>query len=187
MKILVIVDAQNDFIKGSLGAPGADKIADNIATFIENYPNSYDKIYTTTDTHGFNYLDTKEGKALPVKHCIRWTEGWCIYDKIMKALDNLICKKGYTFWENVEKHTYGSQELLYRITQDMIKRQPKEELTIDFCGFDTDICVISNVLMARANFPEATIRVWPSLCWGSYFDNHEAAIAVMRANDIEII
>ena len=154
MKILVIVDAQNDFIRGTLGAPGADKIADNIATFIENYPNSYDKIYTTTD---------------------------------MKALDNLISKKGYAFWENVEKHTYGSQELLYRITQDMIKRQPKEELTIDFCGFDTDICVISNVLMARANFPEATIRVWPTLCWGSYFDNHEAAIAVMRANDIEII
>lgn len=165
-KLLVVVDMQNDFIDGSLGTKEAQDIVDNVVKYVKDFNGD---IIFTLDTHDFNYLNTPEGKKLPVKHCIKNTDGWKINEKLIPFASR-----------TVQKHTFGSIELIKIISNDNYDR-------IELCGLCTDICVISNALLLKANFPEIDIAVHENLCAGVTPDSHKAALTTMRMCQIDII
>lgn len=170
-KVLVIVDMQNDFIDGSLGSSEAKKTVDEAVKLIAK---DWDEICVTLDTHHENYLETHEGRYLPVKHCIVSSEGWKLNSDIQTALN----KK-----ENVsvfEKPTFGSEKLMAYLKD----KQPDE---ITLCGLCTDICVISNALLLRAALPEKEICVFEPACAGVSKESHQAAITVMKSCQINIL
>ncbi len=170
-KVLAVIDMQNDFIDGSLGTKEAELIVQNVCDLIRS--ESWDRVFATMDTHGTDYLESFEGKHLPVSHCIRDTEGWQINEEVMKALkekDAVI----------VEKPTFGSLRL-----PDLIKAEEPDEITI--CGLCTDICVISNALMLRAALPDTVIKADAKACAGTAAEAHEAALTVMKSCQIEVI
>jgi nicotinamidase-related amidase len=173
-KILVVVDMQNDFVDGVLGTKEAVGIVDNVVNKIKNYDG---KIIATLDTHYHNYMETLEGKKLPVPHCIRMTNGWLFNEKVADALS----KKDYKI---VEKQTFGSTKLACEI--ETIK-QIYWDIEIELCGLCSDICVISNALLLRANFPDITITVDASCCAGVTPEKHKAALEVMESNQIDVI
>lgn len=177
--ILIIIDAQNDFLDGSLANKEAQKAVPKIVKLINSQ--KWDAIFATMDTHYRNYLQTKEGIALPVEHCIIDTEGWQINNDIIKAITNNDC------FEVVYKSTFGSKDLCNFII-NTLDLDSGEKLKITFVGFCTDICVISNVLMTKANFPDtADIYVKADCCAGVTPEKHEAALEVMRSCQINII
>lgn len=171
-KILVVVDMQNDFIAGSLGTGEAQAIVEQAAAEIKRFEGS---IYVTMDTHQSNYLETAEGKKLPVVHCVKGTEGWRLHEAIMTALSD----KEYKI---LEKGTFGSTQL----AEEIRKEGSQEELEIECFGLCTDICVVSNVLLLKANFPEADIRVRADCCAGVTPETHEAALQTMKMCQIDI-
>lgn len=144
-KVLVVVDMQNDFVDGSLGFEGADKIIDGIARRIQEYKDAGDEVIYTLDTHQENYLQTQEGKNLPVSHCIKGSEG----HKLVPALEQSLsgCK-------SFEKPTFGSLEL-----GKYLAGNASEYESIEICGLVSNICVISNAVIAKAACPEAQIIV----------------------------
>mgnify|MGYP003291747523 CR=1 FL=1 len=172
-KILVIVDMQQDFISGSLANPAAEKIVEPICNLIEN--EEYDKIILTRDTHDENYLNSPEGKKLPIEHCLEQTSGWCVDSRILKALRG----KKYTY-EN--KHNFGFTG--WNMSYGSFNC---ENIEITICGTVTSICVVSNAIIMKAQFPNANIKVIGDLCADITPENHEAALAVMRACQIEVI
>lgn len=174
MKILVVVDMQNDFINGSLGTKEAQAIVNNVVNEIKF--GQYDEIYVTRDTHTIDYLQTREGKFLPVEHCIYGTDGWKLNSKIDKVLLGRIV-------HYFNKPTFGSELLVDRIksTIDMIND------SITFVGLCTDICVVSNALMVKAALPETNIYVKADCCAGTTPEAHEAALETMHSCQIEII
>lgn len=183
MKVLVIVDAQNDFITGSLGSKEAQAVVPRMVEKIKEFPQNTLALFTK-DTHYDNYLETREGRELPVKHCIYTTPGWAINDEISKAVKE---KKFYS-WNTDEiingrilKETFGSVKLA-----ELIKSLNKVEEVV-FMGFCTDICVISNVLMVKAYCPELKITVDASCCAGVTHEKHEAALEVMKSCQINVI
>lgn len=188
MKIIVIVDAQKDFIDGVLGSKEAVIAANNIVDFINNYESCNDLILFTKDTHYENYLETAEGRALPVPHCIEGTPGWSIYKPISAAVKKQYCFCSYTAEDvrnsRVLKNTFGSERLV-EILKDIHKHHDIE--CIEFMGFCTDICSISNALMTKAALPETPIKVRANCCAGTTPEAHEAALKVMRSCQIEII
>ncbi len=171
-KILVVVDMQNDFIDGSLGSKEAQSIVENVQKKIVQYAKK--DIYVTRDTHPQDYLNTQEGKNLPVVHCIDGTEGWKIKDSIMELLD------GATF---IDKPTFGSTKL----AQILLNRSIREKFEIELVGVCTDICVVSNALLLKAYMPEVKIKVDSSCCAGVTVEKHEAALETMRSCQIEVI
>ncbi len=171
-KILVVVDMQNDFIEGTLGTQEAQDIVERAAAAIKGFEGS---IYVTMDTHQSNYLETAEGKKLPVVHCVRDTEGWLLNKTILTALS----EKEYT---TIEKGTFGST----RLAEEIRKEGDQEELEIECFGLCTDICVVSNVLLLKANFPEAKIMVRADCCAGVTPETHEAALQTMKMCQIEM-
>lgn len=172
-KILVVVDMQNDFINGSLGSKQAAAIVDNAVNKIKEFDG---EIFVTLDTHFENYLQTSEGKKLPVAHCIKNTNGWELNDKIRSALD----KHNFT---RVEKNTFGSVELASLIRSAV----GNDDFSIELIGLCTDICVVSNALILKANFPEVPITVDSSCCAGVTPQMHDAAIETMKSCQIDII
>ena len=166
-KILVVVDMQKDFIDGSLGTAEAQAIIPAAAEKIRSFDG---KIFATLDTHYENYLQTAEGRKLPVEHCIKGTPGWEINDEIKSAL-------GGKDVEYVEKNTFGSKELPFLLE----KLADGEELSIELIGLCTDICVISNALLLKAFFPESTVTVDPDCCAGVTPALHDAAMAVLAS------
>lgn len=175
-KILIVVDMQNDFITGSLGTKEAQAIVPNVIKKIEEYnQNLNGYIFYTQDTHNSDYLNTQEGKKLPVPHCIKPTEGWCIHPKIAQELS--VKGKGF------EKKTFGTTELLKYI----LPYNGEKIGCIELIGVCTDICVVSNALLLKAKFPEIPIKVDPSCCAGSTPEMHEMALRVMQSCQIEII
>ena len=172
-KILVVVDMQNDFVDGSLGTKEAIGIVENVVDKINNFDG---KIFVTLDTHSNNYLQTLEGKKLPVHHCIRMTNGWLVNEKVMKALFN----KDY---KTIEKKTFGSTRLVNEICR--IKRN--NDIEIEFVGLCTDICVVSNVLLLKAYFPEVIMTVDVSCCAGVTPESHKAALDTMKMCQIDVI
>ena len=177
-KILVVVDCQNDFITGSLGNKDAVDVVPNIANRIDEFDGDY--IFATMDTHDDDYLETKEGKSLPVAHCIDGTDGFEIESSVSDALTRA-SKKGIHV-EVVWKPTFGSVVLVERI------ENIDGEFDIEICGFCTDICVVSNALMLKAAlFDRADISVNPALCAGTTPENHKAALKVMKSCQISII
>lgn len=172
-KILVVVDMQNDFIDGALGTKEAVAIVPNVVKKINEFDG--DEIFVTYDTHYDNYFETLEGKKLPVAHCIDGTYGHEINDKVKKAL----LGKNY---KDVIKAGFGS----FSISKGLKDRYPGEEMEVEFVGVCTDICVVSNVLIMRAGYPNAKITVDSSCCAGVTPEKHEAALETMRSCQIEV-
>ena len=170
-KLLVVVDMQNDFIDGSLGTAEALAIVENVKRKIREYDQR--DIFVTMDTHPENYLETQEGRNLPVEHCIRGTEGWKVRTDIAGLLPEA---------RVYEKPTFGSLAL----ARDIAAIAAKEEIEIELIGLCTDICVVSNALLLKANMPEVTISVDPACCAGVTPGSHEAALTTMKMCQIQI-
>lgn len=171
MKILLVIDMQNDFINGSLGTAEACDIVENVVEKIKSYENNNSIIYYTKDTHYEDYLNTKEGLKLPVKHCIKNTLGWEIPKNVLRNNKNII-----------EKNTFGSRTLF-----EQLKKYESDIESIELIGLCTDICVISNALLAKAYFPNIDIIVDEKCCAGVTVDSHNKAIETMKMCQIEII
>ncbi len=169
-KFLIVVDMQKDFVDGALGTKEAISIVPNVVSKIRAFDG---RIFATLDTHYENYMDTAEGKNLPVPHCIRETDGWQLDKAVAAALE----AKGYT---PVEKSTFGSVDLPL-ILKDAVG---KEKFSVELVGLCTDICVVSNALLLKAYFPEAEIRVDSSCCAGVTPTAHGAALETMRSCQI---
>ena len=172
-KLLVVVDMQKDFIDGSLGTAEAQAIIPAAAEKIRTFDG---KIFATLDTHYENYLQTAEGRKLPVEHCIKGTPGWEINDEIKSALEGKDAV--YT-----EKGTFGSVDLPRLIE----KAAGGGEFEAEFIGLCTDICVVSNALLVKAHFPEMKISVDSACCAGVTPAKHEAALETMRSCQIDVI
>lgn len=171
-KFLIAVDMQKDFIDGVLGTAEAVSIIPKAVKKIREFDG---KIFVTLDTHYENYMETSEGKKLPVKHCIKNTDGWRLDSKISSALEN----KKYTV---VEKNTFGSIKL-----PEMIGHSAgNEDFSVELIGVCTDICVVSNALLIKANFPESEISVDASCCAGVTPESHNAALTTMKMCQINI-
>ena len=182
-RILVLVDCQNDFITGSLRNEDAINAVPRIVNKIKSEP--WDVIILTHDTHYENYLETREGKKLPVVHCINGTDGWQINSDILNAVNNL--KKDGTYVTHINKNTFGSDKLINRIIY-CANNKLGDLKEIVFCGFCTDICVVSNVLLTKAFFYEdADIVVDASCCAGVTPETHTAALTTMKMCQIDVI
>lgn len=195
-KAVVIVDTQVDFITGSLKNDEAIKKIPNIVKQIEKEiadwrkavetPDEYSlKFYITQDTHSEDYLKKSEGKKLPIPHCIRDTNGWKIHPDIIKVLNDYIGEVGLEF---IEKNTFGSVDLPLEIADDLMNLRVKDtEMSVDFMGFCTDICVVSNVLIIKAYYPEADINVYENCCAGVTVESHKAALETMKSCQINVV
>lgn len=171
--LLLVVDMQNDFIDGTLGTAEAQGIVPNVVKKIKDFQG--DIIYTL-DTHPENYLDTLEGKNLPVVHCVKGTKGWELHPEVAAACREQNCK-------GIEKPTFGAVALpLY-----LQNKYPEGVKDITLIGLCTDICVISNALLLKAFFTETPIRVDASCCAGVSAASHENALEAMKMCQIEII
>ncbi len=166
-KALIVVDMQVDFVSGSLGTGEAKAIVTNICQKIRDELPKGTEILFTKDTHQENYLETQEGRKLPVPHCIRGTEGWEIIPELQEFADKVI-----------EKPTFGSTALPEYV---------KDADTIELVGLCTDICVISNALLLKAYFPEKAIQVDSSCCAGATPQSHKNALEAMKMCQIDIL
>ena len=178
-KLIVVIDMQNDFIDGSLGSEAAQLIVPKAIAAIKHYGNSDNSICATLDTHGDDYLNTLEGKLLPVPHCIIGTEGTQLNNAVAHAIvDNFTSEFTYIS----SKETFGYNWFGDR----MWFREEKFDEIIIF-GLCTDICVISNALILRAACPNTPIKCLAYCCAGTTPDAHEAALKVMESCQIEVI
>ncbi len=164
-KTLIVVDMQNDFIDGSLGTKEAQGIVENVKKKIGEYRERGDEIIFTRDTHQENYLDTPEGKKLPVKHCIYGTKGW----EIAEGLE----VPGCIF---IDKPTFGWTRWNERMFEE-----------VELVGLCTDICVVSNALLLKAALPEADICVDAACCAGVTPESHRAALTTMQMCQIRVL
>lgn len=190
-KILALIDVQNDFIDGSLGSVKAQETLPNIVEKIKNWKGF---VAATKDTHDKNYLQTNEGKNLPIPHCIKGTKGWEFPDAVNEALSNT------AFIGYVEKESFGFSTLwngrwkkpLTNLITNVIELdeycddgyETGVNLDVTLVGYCTDICVVSNALMLKAAYPEATIRVDSKCCAGTTPERHNAALEVMKSCQI---
>lgn len=173
MKVLVVVDMQNDFIDGALGTKEAQAIVPNVVKKIEEYNGSQYPIIFTRDTHYKNYLFTQEGKNLPVEHCIYGTEGW----NIKEGLETMNCRY-------VDKDSFG----WFNWERTIGNILPVSDIeSIELVGLCTDICVISNAMILKAVFPEIPITVDASCCAGVTPESHKNALEAMKMCQINII
>ena len=172
-KVLVVVDMQKDFVDGTLGTKEAIGIVDNVVSKIKSFDGM---IFATLDTHYDDYMETSEGKKLPVPHCIRMTNGWMLNEKVKSALFD----KNY---KTIEKGTFGSTSLVNEISS--IKSN--DDIEIELVGLCTDICVVSNALLLKAYLPETKITVDASCCAGVTPKSHKAALDTMKMCQIDVI
>lgn len=172
MKALVVVDYQNDFVNGALGFAGAELLEPMIIDKINDCRKTGGKVIFTLDTHTEDYPNTAEGRKLPVPHCIKDTEGHRLYGRVAECVDedDIV----------IEKPSFGSLELA-----DVLKSRGFQE--VEFCGLVTDICVVSNVIIAKAALPESRIVVDSKAV--ASFDNekHNAALEVMRSIQADVV
>lgn len=171
MKALVVVDYQVDFVNGALGFAGAEKLEPIILEKIEKCRRDGGQVIFTLDTHGENYLETSEGRQLPIPHCIDGTAGHKLFGKVAQAVQEDIV---------IKKPSFGSLELA-----DLLRRGGFDE--VELCGLVTDICVISNAIIAKAALPEGIVTVDSHACACADPAAHERALAVMRGVQINVI
>ena len=196
IKVVVVVDMQKDFIDGALGTPEAQKIIPLVAETIHQLADPNTAIIFTKDTHTDNYMNTLEGKNLPVPHCIEGTAGYGIVDEVFEAW---LCHaqgenrymSGYDAYpvydENpirVKKPTFGSVEL-QNILYDMNDRFEIEEITL--MGVCTGICVLSNAILCKATLPEVPVNVVADCCACVTPESHKTALEAMKMCQINII
>ena len=185
-KTLIVIDMQNDFIDGSLGTKEAQAIVPNVKNKIDEYYTlGYDIVFTR-DTHQENYLDTMEGKVLPVKHCIENTDGWEISKELDTSIASAIINKpnfGYIDWVSYLSDFSDIED------EDNWLPIQKEECPecIEILGLCTDICVVSNALILKATYPETNITVDASCCAGVTTESHQAALTTMKMCQINVI
>ena len=174
MKVLVVIDMQKDFTTGALGNPETAAVVDNVAAYIEKFrnENKNGKIIATLDTHTEDYMNTQEGRNLPVPHCIRGTEGWMLEDAVEKAIGEDAIK--------LEKVTFGAVDIPFAVGRD----ENIEE--IQLIGVCTDICVISNAMILKAAFPEVPIKIIADCCAGVTPESHNNALNAMKMCQMEI-
>ena len=170
---LIVVDIQKDFVDGALGTAEAVAIIEPAVRKIQGFDGP---IFVTYDTHFENYMDTSEGKKLPVPHCIKGTSGWELDSRIAAALDG----RPYTA---VEKLTFGSVDLPKLVAQ----AAENGDFDITLIGLCTDICVVSNALILKAAFPEREVYVDAACCAGVTPQSHEAALTTMKMCQINVI
>ena len=186
MRVLVVVDAQVDFVTGALGSVTAKSIIPHMRERIREYADGDTLILFTKDTHDEDYDKTMEGYHLPVAHCIRGTPGWSLVKEISILADGysnfLIYSDGEIVHSRIIKDTFGSVKL-----GELLRRYESEITDITFMGFCTDICVISNVLLTKAFLPNTRIIVDASCCAGTTLDKHLAALEVMKSCHIDVI
>lgn len=163
MKVLCVIDMQNDFIDGALGTKEAEAIVENVKAKIELYRKNGDTVIFTRDTHSEDYMNTQEGKNLPVPHCIKGSKGWEVSEKLDTASDKII-----------DKPTFGSFELAEYIST------LADVDEIELIGLCTDICVISNAMILKARFTETPIKVDSSCCAGVTPESHTNALGSMK-------
>lgn len=171
-KILIVVDMQKDFVDGSLGTEEAVAIVPNVINKIESFDGD---IIVTYDTHSENYMETQEGRNLPVSHCIKGTPGWQLDERVHRALE----KKNYV---TIEKPTFGSVKLPEYIKD----HYNPDDIEIELIGLCTDICVVSNALLLKAHFIETKISVDASCCAGVTPESHEAALTTLKMCQVDV-
>lgn len=181
MKVLVLVDLQNDFIDGSLGNEESKAIIPRIVEKLDNYSNKNNTlILFTKDTHHDNYLETYEGQILQVPHCIENTSGWSINKEVSRAVKRnkgfLTCSTSMIINSRIYKDTFGSDVL-----RDFLLNNADNISEVEFVGVKTDVCVISNVLMTKQALPDKNIIVDASCCAGTTPEKHKAALEVMES------
>lgn len=165
--LLIVIDMQEDFVFGALANPAAEAIIPNVKAKIEEFLKNGDEVIYTRDTHRVNYLNTQEGKNLPVEHCIHGTKGWTIVD----ALEHPECRHinkttfGYPNWgyENLDNYEY-----------------------IELVGTCTGICVVSNAILIKANYPEILVSVDASCCACVNEESHKAALQTMKMCQVNV-
>jgi nicotinamidase-related amidase len=170
-KILIVIDMQNDFIDAALGTKEAVSIVEAVKEKIRSFP--AEDVIATMDTHDEGYMQTQEGKNLPVMHCIKGTDGWKIRPDIAELL---------TGARIYEKPTFGSTAL----AADLKDFSEKEEIELELIGLCTDICVVSNALLLKASMPEVKISVDAACCAGVTPQKHLAALETMRSCQIDV-
>lgn len=172
-RVLIVVDMQNDFVDGALGTKEAALALGSVVAKIECFDG---RVIATMDTHQQDYLETAEGKKLPVPHCIKGTYGWELNEKVREALE----KKDY---RTVEKGTFGSVSL----AQELLEAWEEEPFEAELVGLCTDICVISNALLLKAYIPQMRILVDAACCAGVTPKTHQAALETMKMCQIDVI
>ena len=170
-KLLLVIDMQKDFIDGALGTPEAVAIVDRVAEEIGKYPTR--DVFATRDTHPADYLNTQEGRNLPVVHCVKGTPGWELNEKIAAALGDA---------QIIDKPTFGSVAL----AEKLAAMAEKEALDITLVGLCTDICVVSNALLVKAFLPETPVSVIADACAGVTPASHAAALETMKMCQIGV-
>ena len=173
-EVLIVVDMQNDFIDGSLGTKEAEAIVEHVVEAIDRFEGS---VIATRDTHPESYLSSREGRFLPVEHCIKDSDGW----QIRKEVEEALKKKDALI---IDKPTFGSEKLV-EVLKEMDRKQPIGTVTL--LGLCTDICVVSNALLVKAAFPETDIKVLKDCCAGVTPESHEAALTTMKMCQIEVL
>ena len=173
MKLLIVVDMQNDFVSGVLGTSEARAIVPAVAAKVKEYVKNGDKVIYTRDTHFDNYLDTEEGKKLPVPHCIKYSEGWQIVPEVYEFGSPVVDKItfGYTDWGIFAYLKYGFANFE----------------SIELIGVCTGICVLSNAIIIKNAYPEIPVAVDSKCCACVTPESHETALAAMRLCQIDVI
>lgn len=161
-RLLIVIDMQNDFVTGSLGTKEAESIIESVVSKVRSYLEQGDEILFTRDTHTEQYLETQEGKRLPVKHCIKGTFGWEIIEELKPYVKKVF-----------DKPTFGSLELVEYVSAHAYSE-------IELVGLCTDICVVSNALLLKANLLEVPVLVDAGCCAGVTPGSHEAALTTME-------
>jgi len=172
-KYLVVVDMQKDFIDGSLGSAEAQAILPKVIEKIKNFPGT---VVYTRDTHEENYLETLEGKKLPVVHCVRDTEGWKFQEDIQELIT---ANRSLVF----DKETFGSIQMAGCL-QGIDRMAPIDEVIV--VGLCTDICVMANAVLIRTAMPNTPVRVDASCCAGSAPEAHRCALEAMKSLQIDV-
>lgn len=174
MKCLVVVDMQNDFVSGALGSQDAQAIVKNVVDRVRCSADDGEKIVFTKDTHTENYLETQEGRKLPVPHCIVGSDGWELIPELRSYADGQLV---------IEKSTFGSRQL-GECLAELDKKERLEQIT--FIGLCTDICVISNVMVVKAFLPEVPLVVEAACCAGVTPENHENALRALEVCQVTV-
>lgn len=179
--MLIVIDMQRDFVSGCLGSAEARAIVPAVSARIRRAKEEGSQVVFTLDTHESDYMDTREGRFLPVPHCIQGTEGWALEPQIAKE-----CARGMI---SFEKPTFGSTALMHHVAAAAAQKGcvNGKGMTIELCGVCTDICVVSNAMLIKAALPEADLIVDSALCAGVTPAKHEAALETMRSCQVTVL
>ncbi|OON95198.1 MAG: hypothetical protein ATN36_08880 [Epulopiscium sp. Nele67-Bin005] len=180
-KILVVVDMQNDFIDQVLGSPEAKNIVPNVIQRVKEYISHGNAVFFTQDTHPDDYLESQEGKNLPVQHAIKGSSGWQLCSEIKELIPLVEAQSDHPVI--IEKPGFGSLELIDEIKKVIID---EKDTQIEIIGLCTDICVMVNVMVLKTGFPETKLVVDANCCAGTSSEYHTSALQIMNVCQVEI-